>query len=61
MSARTPIFVRIFKKESELEVWKRDRSGQYALLKTYPIAAGPVSSDRSNARVTGRHLKASTR
>ncbi len=37
MSAGDPIFVRIFKKESELEVWKRDRTGQYALLKTYPM------------------------
>lgn len=37
MSAGDPIFVRIFKKESELEVWKRDRLGQYALLKTYPM------------------------
>ncbi len=37
MSAGDPIFVRIFKKESELEVWKRDRSGRFALLKTYPI------------------------
>jgi murein L,D-transpeptidase YafK len=32
-----PIMVRIFKKESELEVWKRDRSGRYALLETFPI------------------------
>lgn len=37
MSQADPIFVRIFKKESELEVWKRDRSGRYALLKTYPM------------------------
>ncbi len=37
MSQSDPILVRIFKKESELEVWKRDRSGQYALLKTYPM------------------------
>jgi len=37
MSQGDPILVRIFKKESELEVWKRDRSGQYALLKTYPM------------------------
>ena len=37
MAPADPIFVRIFKKESELEVWKRDRSGQYALLKTYPM------------------------
>ncbi|MFN7026013.1 MAG: hypothetical protein ACK4QP_16160, partial [Pseudorhizobium sp.] len=27
----------IFKQESELEVWKLDRSGRYALLKTYPM------------------------
>ncbi|MCZ8350318.1 MAG: murein L,D-transpeptidase [Rhizobium sp.] len=37
MSAADPILVRIFKKESELEVWKRDHSGKYALLKTYPM------------------------
>ena len=29
--------IRVFKQTSELEVWKRTRSGQYALLKTYPI------------------------
>ena len=32
-----PILVRIFKEESELEVWKEDRTGRFALLKTYPI------------------------
>jgi murein L,D-transpeptidase YafK len=37
MSQADPIFVRVFKKESELEVWKRDSSGKYALLKTWPI------------------------
>jgi murein L,D-transpeptidase YafK len=37
MSQADPILVRIYKKESELEVWKRDRSGHYALLKTYPM------------------------
>jgi murein L,D-transpeptidase YafK len=37
MSQSDPILIRIFKKESELEVWKRDRSGQYALLKTWPM------------------------
>jgi murein L,D-transpeptidase YafK len=29
--------VRVFKTESELEVWKQDRTGRFALLKTYPI------------------------
>lgn len=32
-----PVLVRIFKRESELEVWKQDRTGRYALLKTYPM------------------------
>lgn len=31
------VLVRIFKEESELEVWKKKASGQYALFKTYPI------------------------
>lgn len=31
------VMIRIFKQESELEVWKMDRTGKYALLKTYPI------------------------
>jgi murein L,D-transpeptidase YafK len=37
MTQRDPIVVRIFKQESELEIWKRTRSGRYALLKTYPM------------------------
>ncbi|NBJ13781.1 L,D-transpeptidase family protein [Microvirga sp. SYSU G3D207] len=37
MSVSDPILIRVFKKEAELEVWKRDRSGQYALLMTYPV------------------------
>lgn len=39
MSTRSPILVRIFKEENLLEVWKRDRSGRYALLKEYEICA----------------------
>ncbi|WP_275782696.1 L,D-transpeptidase family protein [Pararhizobium gei] len=37
MKPESPVLVRIFKQESELEVWKVDRTGAYALLKTYPI------------------------
>ncbi|MGX7706155.1 L,D-transpeptidase family protein [Methylobacterium sp. Gmos1] len=37
MSPRDPILIRAFKKESEMEVWKRGTDGQYALLKTFPI------------------------
>ncbi|MGY3448788.1 L,D-transpeptidase family protein [Bradyrhizobium sp. USDA 4353] len=37
MDAQSPILVRVFKQEAELEVWKQDRSGKFGLLKTYPI------------------------
>jgi murein L,D-transpeptidase YafK len=37
MDLQSPMLVRLFKQEAELEVWKQDRSGHYALLKTYPI------------------------
>ncbi len=37
MEKDSPILVRLFKEEAELEVWKKDRSGYFALLKTYPI------------------------
>ena len=37
MDLHSPILVRLFKEEAELEVWKQDRSGRFALLKTYPI------------------------
>jgi murein L,D-transpeptidase YafK len=37
MPRESPILVRLFKEESELEVWKQDADGKFALLKTYPI------------------------
>jgi len=37
MSKTDPILIRAYKKESEMEVWKRGSDGRYALLKTYPI------------------------
>ena len=37
MKKEAPILVRIFKEESELEIWKKDASGRFALLRTYPI------------------------
>lgn len=37
MSTKDPVLVRIFKQESELELWKRDKTGKFALLKTYPM------------------------
>lgn len=32
-----PVLIRAYKKESELEVWKLTGSGQYTLMKTYPV------------------------
>lgn len=37
MDLQSPMLVRLFKQEAELEVWKQDRSGRFNLLKTYPI------------------------
>ena len=37
MDLQSPMLVRLFKQEAELEVWKQARSGKFELLKTYPI------------------------
>ena len=37
MERAAPVLIRIYKEESALEVWKQDRSGNYALLNSYPI------------------------
>jgi murein L,D-transpeptidase YafK len=37
MVKNSPILVRIFKEESELEVWKEDTRGHFQILKSYPI------------------------
>jgi murein L,D-transpeptidase YafK len=37
MPKYSPIVVRLFKEEAELEVWKQDTSGRFQILKTYPI------------------------
>src|SRR6195952_646894 len=37
MDLQSPMLVRVFKQEAELEGWKQTRSGKFALLKTYPI------------------------
>ncbi|MCC0003281.1 MAG: murein L,D-transpeptidase [Methylobacteriaceae bacterium] len=35
--AHQPILIRAYKKEAELEIWKKKHDGKYALLKTYPM------------------------
>jgi murein L,D-transpeptidase YafK len=37
MAKESPILVRIFKEEAEFEIWKEDKTGRFALLRTYPI------------------------
>ena len=37
MPVHSPILVRVFKEEAELEVWKQDTTGHFQILKTYPI------------------------
>ncbi len=53
MKDTAPIFIRIFKEESQMEIWKQRDDGRYGLLKTYSIckwsgALGPkkVEGDR---------------
>lgn len=50
MDPASPIFIRIYKESSEFEVWKQKRSGDYALLTTFPIckwsgALGPKKTE----------------
>jgi murein L,D-transpeptidase YafK len=35
IATQSAILMRIFKEESELEVWKEDKTGRFALLRTY--------------------------
>src|SRR5690242_17168686 len=37
MPKYSPIVLRLFKQEAELEVWKQDTAGRFQILKTYPI------------------------
>lgn len=58
MTAADPILIRIFKQESVLEVWKRDRTGLYALLASYPMCRwsgtlGPKSREGDRQAAEG--------
>jgi murein L,D-transpeptidase YafK len=37
MPKNSPIILRVFKEEAEIEVWKRDTTGHFQFLKIYPI------------------------
>jgi murein L,D-transpeptidase YafK len=53
MDRGAPILIRIYKEGSTLEVWKQDRSGRYALLKSYPICR--FSGGLGPKKVEGDH------
>ncbi len=55
-----PILLRAYKRESEIELWKRDRSGRYVPIKTYPICRWSGSSDPRPGTATGRCPRGST-
>jgi murein L,D-transpeptidase YafK len=37
IAPQAPVYIRVFKEESELEVWKARTNGRYALIKTFPV------------------------
>src|SRR5262245_66579143 len=49
MPKHSPILVRVFKEEAELEVWKQDTTGRFQLLKIFPICrwSGDLGPKRS--------------
>ena len=60
MDKEDPILIRIFKEESELEVWKQDPNGQMALLKTYPICRWSGELGPKCVKVIGKLPKGPT-
>ena len=52
MQPGAPVFVRIFKEESELEVWKQRDDGRFYHFKTYPICnwSGEIGPKQSTGR-----------
>jgi murein L,D-transpeptidase YafK len=62
MSKTSPIMVRIFKEEDQLEVWKQKDNGRYDIIaRLRHLHSGRASSDRNSPRATARRRRASTR
>ena len=55
MDPQAPIFIRIFKEESELEVWKQRDDGRFYHFKTYPICnwSGELGPEAQAGRQAG--------
>ena len=62
VKGESPVLVRIFKQESELEVWKIDRSGRDSMFSSRLIrcAAGPENWGRRRETVIARLRRAFT-
>jgi murein L,D-transpeptidase YafK len=61
MAETSPIFIRLYKETSELEIWKQRRNGDYALLKTYQIckwsgALGPKKKEGDRQAPEGVYI-----
>ncbi len=61
LSPTSPVLVRIFKRESELELWKMNATGQYVLFKTYPMCRwsgklGPKKADGDRQAPEGYYM-----
>src|SRR5580704_13035173 len=54
MPKHSPILVRIFKEEAELEVWKQDTTGHFQILKIFRSVGGRAILGRSCMRATVR-------
>ena len=65
MSEQSPMLVRIFKSESELEIWKAAGDGHYYHFKTYPICdwsgkLGPKVNEGDRQTPEGFYLVSAT-
>lgn len=61
MKEESPILIRVFKAESELEVWKEREDGRFYLFKTYPVCSysgglGPKISEGDRQAPEGFYL-----
>lgn len=54
IAAGAPLYIRIFKEESELEIWKERRDGRFVHVKTYPICTW--SGTLGPKQVLGDHM-----
>jgi murein L,D-transpeptidase YafK len=65
MTEQSPMLVRIFKAESQLEIWKQRDDGRYYLFKTYPICdwsggLGPKVNEGDRQTPEGFYLVSSS-